>query len=195
LEAKAANEILSEIRRRLDYFYLKVQLDAETRGSKPRALPPLASVAEKLGQASFRVFSDPGQYVASDRAARARETLPDALSSLGRDVFRVFFNDHSKKVYIDLNHPRWEETGDRLGLERLYCELLKAFLLLSAVNDPSENPEAPPLDRTYVNRGREEAEEVPLVDVSRLDLSARKAEEDATEDEAADCPVIDTEVP
>lgn len=93
-------------------------------------LPPLDILTQKLTASSFKIFTDPNHYVKSYRAAAYPSWSSTSIDGCGSDVYRIFFNNHSKKIYIDLNAQRWAEARREIETERLYCEILKTLIFV-----------------------------------------------------------------
>jgi hypothetical protein len=88
-------------------------------------VPPIDDLTTRLGQCSFKVFDDTSVFYGSERA---KEYV--SWSAPRNDVYRIFFNAYSKKVYVDLNGDQWKEIESQSKKEALYCEILRTLVFV-----------------------------------------------------------------
>lgn len=91
-------------------------------------IPPGETLKTSLIESSFKQFDNPDDY---DRSERANQYAQHHTSLFDLDVFRIYFNDYSSKVYVDL-HPRFalEYAGDEAKSLILVYEILKSLMLV-----------------------------------------------------------------
>ncbi len=88
-------------------------------------IPTVDALSSCVARCSFKIFSDPAGYYQSPRA---KEFV--SWSAPRSDAYRVYFNAHSGKVYVDLNGKRWAEVRSKLEQEHLYCEILRTLIFV-----------------------------------------------------------------
>jgi hypothetical protein len=86
-------------------------------------LPSLDVLSARVSECSFKFFSDPEDYLAS---VRAKEYV-SWIAPRG-DIYRIFFNAYSRKIYVDLNEKRWNEVHSQLEDEILFCDILRTLI-------------------------------------------------------------------
>ncbi len=94
-------------------------------GSPTLEMPTVDALGERVAQCSFKIFAEPAEYVQSPRA---KEFV--SWSAPRSDVYRIYFNTVSGKVYIDLNGKRWNEVCSKLQEELLYCDILRTLIFV-----------------------------------------------------------------
>jgi hypothetical protein len=94
-------------------------------GSPTLEMPTVDALSERLGQCSFKIFEEPPEYFQNPRA---KEFV--SWSAPRSDVYRIYFNTYSGKVYIDLNGKRWNEVCSKLQEELLYCDILRTLIFV-----------------------------------------------------------------
>lgn len=180
LEPNSTNEVLQEFLQRLTFLYMKIEADSPHRGEPTLSLPPLDILTARVAESSFKVFTDQTNYVKSHRASVYPSWSSPSIEGMGAEVYRVFFNAFSKKIYIDLNGPRWNDLRMRLDHERLYCEILKTliFVLTTGTREelshvappklpPPFKPQAPSPRKMFLSD--QEREDITLVDMKLPD--------------------------
>ncbi len=101
-------------------------------------------------QCSFKVFSDPAAYLKSE-CAKPFVTYPGpGLRARDREIYRVFFNEPAKKIYIDLNEVRWAEEKSP-PVESLYSEILKTLIFVLACDIATPSEEEPPTEEVMIS--------------------------------------------
>lgn len=86
-------------------------------------LPTIEVLGSRLSECSFMHFSDPVAYAES---ARAKTYLN--WSAPKTNLYRVYFNAFSKKIYVDLNAAFGEVARSAYDAEKLYCEILRTLI-------------------------------------------------------------------
>jgi len=127
----ALEAIPREILGMIGTIYPKLAEEVPEAPVKALDLPPVEQLIDRVAKTSFKVFDNDASYVESERA----KSYPSWSGSKAQpirnsDVYRVFFNDYSKKIYVDLNGVRWDEVRKNLEEERLYCEILRTLIFV-----------------------------------------------------------------
>lgn len=92
-------------------------------GDQAFELPAIDVLGTRLSECSFMHFQDPVKYAES---ARAKTYLN--WSAPRNDLYRVYFNGFSKKIYVDLNAAFGEVARSAHEAEVLYCEILRSLV-------------------------------------------------------------------
>lgn len=119
-------EIPTHLLARFEALYTRLR-DETTQG----LIPAREKILEAIAQSSFRVFDSPEEYATNERAAQYVQFISNEH---GDRAYRVYFNEYSKKIYVDLN-PGF--TGIQVDLEMIKeqvrsevsYEILKTLIL------------------------------------------------------------------
>lgn len=137
---QTSETLTTEIVGRLEALYPKLSSDEPSIRESSPDVPALTDLTGEVAKCSFKVFSDPVDYLESERA-KPRVVYPGpGIRARDRELYRVFFNDFSNKIYVDVNEVKWAEEKKPILAETLYCEILKTLIFVLAC-DIAKPPE------------------------------------------------------
>jgi len=133
LDGNLAESIPKAILGRLDVLYPKIAppppetTESVLRdfGAPTLEMPEKEILGTRFLECSFKGFDDPDAYA---KCERAKSYV--SWSAPRNEYYRIYFNDYSKKVYVDLNATRWCEARSAIEEEALYCEILRTLIFV-----------------------------------------------------------------
>ncbi len=122
-------EIPGEMLSRIIALYPK--LTEAVPGTNPtQELPSPEELMTSVGECSFKIFPDPDSYFRSERAKQYLSWSSSRCPETASDLYRIYFNEYSGKIYVDLNGTRFEEARTQLQDEIVYCEILRTLIFV-----------------------------------------------------------------
>ena len=107
-------------------------------------VPEKQRLGKAILEASFKAFESVDEYTARGRAHQYSWRISNRL---GRDFFRVYFNDFSRKVYVDLNAPLTAPLLEKTdGFLELATEIVRSIMF----TDPNLLDEEAPTEVVIV---------------------------------------------
>lgn len=140
MEANSPNDLLNlivtedlprEIIGRLEDLYPKLAAVVPHAPVPALDLPPLDILMTQVAESSFKVFDNSESYIESHRAKTYASWSGNRDQSVGAaEIYRIFYNKFSKKIYIDLDGTRWNQIRRALREEILFCDILRTLIFV-----------------------------------------------------------------
>jgi hypothetical protein len=135
----------AEMLNRLSRLYQRIATDVPDPRYPILDLPPIDKISRKIAESSFLVFASSASYGESLRALAYPSWSSLHSTGMGSEVYRVFFNDYSKKLYVDVNGSRLVEARRLLDEEAFLAEILKTMIFVVTCVLPDDEPEPAPV--------------------------------------------------
>ncbi len=138
MEAKSVPtlQMPGEILDRLSDLYPKLAEGVPGNPVSSLDLPSLEELFASVSGSSFKVFDDPVAYEKNLRAKSYPSWSSSRLIDSSSDIYRIYFNDYSRKIYVDLNGTRLDDLRTRIEDELLYCEILRTLIFVLVCGRP-----------------------------------------------------------